>query len=72
MEKKRTGEVFRDPDRAIRSLAKKGFLIKVAKGIYRYDTNFIKNRELEDFTQEQKEIIMKRDGYRCVICGRGR
>ncbi|MBQ9253751.1 MAG: HNH endonuclease [Bacteroidales bacterium] len=70
--KKRTGEVFRDPDRAIRSLAQKGFLIKVAKGIYRYDPDFVKNRELEDFTAEQKKIILERDGYKCVICGRGR
>ena len=67
----RTGKVFRDPDRGIRSLAQKGFLIKVAKGIYRYDPDFVNNRELEDFTPEQKAIIMKRDGYKCVICGKG-
>lgn len=70
--KKRTGGVFRDPDRAIRSLAQKGFLIKIAKGIYKYDPDFIQNRELEDFTAEQKKIIMERDGYRCVICGKGK
>jgi len=70
--KKRTGEVFRDPDRAIRSLAQKGFLIKIAKGIYKYDPNFLINRKLEDFTPEQKAEILKRDNYRCVICGKGR
>ena len=70
--KEQTGTVFRDPDRAIRKLAQQGFLIKVAKGIYRYDPDFVKHRILEDFTTEQKKIIMKRDGYRCVICGRGR
>jgi len=70
--KKRTNGVFRDPDRAIRSLSQKGFLIKIAKGIYRYDPNFVVNRELEDFTPEQKAIILRRDNYRCVICGRGR
>jgi hypothetical protein len=70
--KKCTGEVFRDPDRAIRSLSQKGFLIKIAKGIYKYDPNFVLNRELEDFTPEQKAAILKRDNYRCVICGRGR
>ena len=69
--KKRTGEVFRDPDRAIRSLSQKGFLIKISKGIYKYDPNFVINRELEDFTSEQKTAILKRDNYRCVICGRG-
>lgn len=68
---KRTGEVFRDPDRAIRKLSQQGFLIKDGKGIYRYDPLAVLHRELEDFTEEQKEIIKKRDGYRCVQCGKG-
>lgn len=70
--KKRTGNVFRDPDRAIRKLSQSGFLIKIAKGIYKYDPEKAFKRELEDFTSTQKEIILKRDGYRCVICGRGK
>ena len=52
--KKRTGNIFADPDRGIRSLSQKGFLIKVSKGIYRYDPEYVHNRELEDFTQAQK------------------
>ncbi|TAH51217.1 MAG: HNH endonuclease [Chloroflexota bacterium] len=68
---KRTGKVFRDPDRAIRKLSQQGFLIKDGKGIYRYDPLAALHRELEDFTEEQKEIIKKRDGYRCVQCGKG-
>ena len=70
--KKRTGKVFRDPDRGIRKLAQEGQLIKVGKGVYRYDPAFVVKRELEDFTSAQKEAIMKRDNYRCVICGRGK
>lgn len=70
--KKRTGGVFRDPDRAIRKLSQQGQLIKISKGIYKYDSDFVKNRELEDFTPAQKEEIFKRDNYRCVVCGRGR
>ena len=70
--KKITGKVFRDPDRAIRKLAQEGQLIKIKKGVYKYDPSFIKHRELEDFTPEQKEAIFKRDNYKCVICGRGR
>jgi len=66
-----TGEVFRDPDRAIRMLAQEGFLQKISKGVYRYDPEYIIHRELEEFTQAQKEEIMKRDNYRCVICGKG-
>lgn len=68
----RTGEVFRDPDRAIRMLAQEGFLQKISKGIYRYEPEHITHRELEDFTQSQKEEILKRDNYRCVICGKGK
>lgn len=68
---KRTGNVFADPDRGIRSLAQKGFLIKVAKGVYRYDPDSVQNRDLEDFTTTQKKEILKRDNYRCVICGKG-
>lgn len=69
--KARTGMVFRDPDRQIRSLHQSGFLLKVGKGVYRYDPNFITNPKLEDFTAKQKRTIFKRDGYRCVICGKG-
>lgn len=69
--KKRTGNVFRDPDRAIRKLHQEGILIKVRKGIYKYDPNCINKRDLEDFTEVQKKIILKKDGYKCVQCGRG-
>ncbi len=71
--KKRTkGGVFRDPDRAIRQLAQSGFLIKVAKGIYKFDPKQVNTRKLQDFTAAQKAIILKKDGYKCVICGKGR
>ncbi len=67
----RTGKVFRDTDRAIRKLAQEGKLIKLGKGVYKYDPDFIANPDLEDFTPTQREQIFKRDGYRCVICGKG-
>lgn len=69
--RKRTGKVFRDPDRAIRQLHQQGFLQKIGKGVYRYDPDFIKSRELEDFSPEMKKEIFERDGYKCVICGFG-
>lgn len=34
---RKTGKVFRDPDRQIRYLHQVGLLVKVAKGVYRYD-----------------------------------
>lgn len=71
--KKRTGKVFRDPDRGIRSLHQKGYLQKIAKGVYRYDPeNVILRDDLEDFTPALKKQILERDGYKCVICGMGR
>ena len=69
---KRTGKVYRDPDRGIRSLHQKGYLIKVKKGVYHYSPVAVNKRQLEDFTASQKAVILKRDQYKCVICGRGR
>lgn len=66
------GRVLRDPDRAIRKLHQSGFLVKVGKGVYRYDPELAHQRELEDFTPELREQIFERDGYRCVVCGLGR
>jgi hypothetical protein len=68
---RRTGKALRDPDRAIRRMAQEGLLIKVGKGVYRYDPDFISEPKLEDFTAQQKAEILARDGYRCVICGKG-
>lgn len=62
----------RDTWRSIRQLYEEGFLIKVKKGIYKYDPDFVQKRELEDFTEEQKRKILERDNYKCVICGRGK
>lgn len=70
--KKRTGKIFRDPDRGIRQLYQKGYLIKIRKGVYRYEPDAVKNRLLEDFSPKVKEAIFKRDKYKCVICGRGK
>ena len=67
----RTGKVFRDPDRAIRKLAQARKLVKVRKGVYKYDPDLITNPELGDFTPAQRKQIFERDNYRCVICGKG-
>lgn len=61
----------RDTWRSIRNLHETGFLIKIKKGIYHYDPDTVKQSDLEGFTAEQKEMILKRDEYRCVVCGRG-
>lgn len=69
----RTGKVFRDPDRGIRSLHQRGYLQKIAKGVYRYEPDSINLRQdLEDFSQSLKKQILERDDYKCVICGMGK
>ena len=65
------GRKPRDPWRSIRSLYEQGFLIKEQKGIYRYDPDAVEQRTLENFKTRQKRAILERDGYKCVICGRG-
>jgi 5-methylcytosine-specific restriction endonuclease McrA len=47
-------------------------LIKVRKGVYKYDPDLVQNKELYEFPPEIKEEIFKRDGYKCIVCGRGR
>lgn len=70
---KRTGKVFRDTDRGIRSLHQKGYLQKIAKGIYRYEPKSVNIRQdLEDFSPALKKQILERDNYKCVICGLGK
>ena len=68
---RRTGKVFRDPDRGIRLLHQNGYLIKVKKGVYRYNPDEVRQREIENFSAVQKAEIFERDSYKCVICGRG-
>jgi len=62
----------RDTWRAIRRLYQEGKLIKVKKGIYRYDPEYVRDVSLLDFPPDVKEEIFQRDNYRCVICGLGR
>jgi len=68
---KLVGKKPRDPWRAIRKLHEERKLIKVRKGVYRYDPKYVQEVELFDFPPGVKEEIFKRDNYRCVVCGRG-
>jgi len=68
---KLTGKKPRDPWRAIRKLHQEGKLIKVSKGVYRYDPIYVHEEELFDFPEDVKEVIFRRDNYHCVVCGLG-
>ena len=71
MYQQRFGKFCRDPDRAIRKLHDMGLLIKVSKGVYRFEPDAITANILEDFTEEMKHVVKQRDGNRCVVCGMG-
>ncbi len=66
------GKKPRDTWRGIRRLYQEGKLIKVKKGVYRYEPERIRKVKLLDFPPKVKETIFKKDGYKCVYCGRGR
>jgi hypothetical protein len=68
---KRLGTVCKDPDRAIRKLHDMGLLIKVSKGIYRFEPDAVAANVLDDFDESMREAVKKRDEYRCVVCGLG-
>ena len=66
------GNPPRDPWRTIRQLHQDGKLIKVKKGVYKYDPNYVHEGVLFEFSLRDRETIFERDDYRCVVCGRGR
>ena len=67
----RMGKACRDPDRAIRRLHDMGLLVKVSKGNYCFDPSKVINNELFDFDENTKVAVKTRDGWKCVICGKG-
>ena len=66
-----TGKRFEDSDRGIRKLAQEGFLVKIAKGVDRYEPDHEGKLVLDEFNEQEKAEILKRDRYRCVVCGKG-
>jgi len=70
--KKLYGKKPRDTWRGVRRLYQEGILIKVKKGIYKYDPDLVQHKELYEFPPNIKEAIFRRDNYKCVVCGRGR
>lgn len=68
---KEHGKPCLDPWRGVRRLYQEGVLMKLAKGIYRYEPKLTQKKQLPDFPSEAKEQILKRDNYKCVVCGRG-
>jgi len=69
--KELTGDVLRDPDRAIRKLHQEGKLKKIEKGVYLFDPNYRHHSTTSDFSEKTKKEIFERDHFRCVLCGKG-
>lgn len=65
------GKKLQDISTDVNQLHHEGRLIKVNLGVYKYDPNYDQQVELRDFTEAVKEVIFRRDGYKCVICGLG-
>ncbi len=61
----------RDTWRAIRKLYQEGKLIKVKKGVYKYDPDYIHNVDLWVFSPKIRKAILEKDNYKCIVCGRG-
>jgi len=69
---RRTGNRFEDPDRQIRSLYDEGLLKKIGNGKYLYDPSHNGKVTLHDFSASVKKQALRRDGYKCVVCGLGK
>ncbi len=69
---KEHGNPPRDPWRTIRQLHQDGKLIKIKKGVYKYDPSYVHEVVLFEFSPRDREAIFERDDHRCVVCGRGR
>lgn len=68
-----TGKRFEDPDRGIRTLYEKGWLIRISRGCYKYDPNHKSDdKTLHDFSDKIKKQILKRDKFKCVVCKLGK
>lgn len=61
-----------DTRRRIRDLCKEGKLVKICDGIYKYDPALVHDVKLRGFSETMKRNALEKDGYRCVLCGRGR
>ena len=60
-----------DVRRAVRKLAETGRLIKVGRGIFKYDPDSDREVNLSEFSDSVKQDIFQRDNYRCVVCNLG-
>jgi len=68
--KQKTGKTYAEiTGRAIRKLHQEGLIQRESKGIYIYTGVFSKSK-LNEFSPQQREIILKRDNYTCVFCGK--
>lgn len=64
----KTGSRIEDVDRAIRRLAESGELVKVRKGVYRYNSENEKPTDSSGFSEFTSQAALERDLFSCTIC----
>ena len=60
-----------DVRRVVRRLAEIGRLIKVRRGVFKYDPDYDHEVDSQGFLDSVKQAIFQRDNYRCVVCNLG-
>ncbi len=71
-QREKAGEPAEDVQRDLRELGLTGRLFKPRRGIYMYIPDQDNQRELQDFSQADKQAILKKYNYRCAVCGQGK
>ena len=55
----------------INHLHLEGRLIHVGYRVYKYDPDYDREGKFQDFSEADKQVIFRRDDFKCVVCGCG-
>jgi hypothetical protein len=63
-----TGSRIEDVDRAIRKLSEAGELVKIRKGVYRFNSTPLPGSSKLEFSEFTRQATLERDSFCCAIC----